>query len=191
MAAMSPEAQPPELARPQIRLEGEVNESMLQAVRDGLDAAEDAGETAVVELTTPGGDADIGRRIATDLRLHRERTGRTPLFLGKAVVYSAGVTIMAGVPRRARWLSKGTVLLIHGRSLGRTLELDGPLRQERKRVEAILAEIDVGLELERRGFEALIEGSDIPLDELLERAETNWYLDAGQALARRLIQGII
>lgn len=189
---MSSHTPPPaELAHPQIRLEGEVNEAMLRTFRDALAATEERGETAVLEITTHGGDADIGRRIATDIRLHRERTGRDALFLGKAVVYSAGVTIMSGFPRRARWLSQGTMLLIHGRSVGRTITLDGPLKQERKRVEALLAEIDTGLALERRGFETLIEGSRIPIEELLERAQSNWYLDADEALARGLVAGVI
>lgn len=189
---MTSDAPPPaELAHPQIRLEGEVNETMLRTFRDALAAVEARGETAVLEITTPGGDADIGRRIATDIRLHRERTGRDALFLGKAVVYSAGVTIMSGFPRHARWLAHGAVLLIHGRSLGRTVTFDGPLQQERKRLEALLAEVDTGLALERRGFETLIQGSAIGIDELLERAQSNWYVDADEALARGLVEGLV
>jgi ATP-dependent Clp protease protease subunit len=180
------------LARPQVRLHGDVDEEMLRCFRDALEAAEAACSARVVlELTTPGGDADVARRIATDIRLHRERTGREPLFLGKAVVYSAGVTIMAAFGRDARWLTRGTALLIHGRSLARTVELDGPLAQQRKRLEALIAEIDMGLQLERRGFEDLIAGSAVPLEELLERAETNWYLDAADALRLGLVGGVL
>jgi ATP-dependent protease ClpP protease subunit len=182
---------PSELARPQIRLDGPVNDEMLRAFRDFLDTAEAGEGPVVVELSTTGGDADVGRRIATDIRLFGERTGRSLRFFGKAVVYSAGVTIMAAVPREGRWLSRGTSLLIHCRSLNKTLQLDGALSVERVRLEAVLAEIDVGMKLEEEGFKELIAGSDVPMGELLERARSNWYLDADEALERGLIGGVV
>ena len=85
----------------------------------------------VLELSTTGGDADVGRRIADDVRLFRRQTGRKALFLGRATVYSAGVTIMAGFAAPDRWLSVGTSLMIHGRKLSKCLNMDGPLRSER------------------------------------------------------------
>ena len=182
---------PPELARPHIRLDGGVGDDMLHAFREGLDAVEGGDDAVVLELSTMGGDADIGRLIATDVRLFRERTGRRVIFFGKAVVYSAGVTIMAAVPRKDRWLSRDTSLLIHCRSLNKTLQLDGALSLERIRLEAVLAGIDVGIKLEQQGFEALIAGSDVGMEELLERARSNWYLDADEALRRRLIGGVV
>jgi hypothetical protein len=188
---LRPAAAPPELARPQLKLEGSVGDEMLHSFRNGLAEVEDGDGPLVVELYTLGGDADVGRLIATDIRLFRERTGRRTLFFGKAVVYSAGVTIMAAVPRQDRWLSRGTSLLIHCRSLNKTLQLDGALAVERVRLEAVLAEIDVGIRLEEDGFRELIAGSDVQMDDLLSRARVNWYLDAQDALARGLIGGVV
>ena len=49
---------------PQVRLLGTVCEEMLTAFRDQL-AAVPPGEGAIgVEMTSPGGDADMGRRLA-------------------------------------------------------------------------------------------------------------------------------
>jgi ATP-dependent protease ClpP protease subunit len=164
---------------------------MLRTFRDGLAVAEPGPDPIVVELTTLGGDADVGRAIGLDVRLFRERTGRSPLFFGKALVYSAGVSIMAGFAREDRWLTRETVLLVHGRKLNQTLQLNGPLRQDRKRIEVLLGEIDIGMELERRGFEALIAGSQVTMEELAQRIEGDWYLDADEALKRGLIGGLV
>jgi ATP-dependent protease ClpP protease subunit len=189
-SAASP-APPPELARPDVRLHGEVGDPMLQSFLDGLAAAETAEGPLVVELTTTGGDADVGLRIAADLRLFRERTGRRALVFGKAAVYSAGVSILAGAPPQDRWLARGTMLLIHGRQLSTKLDLNGPLVRERERLAALMAEIEAGLALERQGFEALIAGSTVQLEDLLARARTNWYVPAEEALARGLIAGLV
>ena len=118
---------PAELARPQVRLNGPVDDSMLRFFIDGLEAARDGEGALALELTTTGGDADVGRRIAADMRLFREQTGRRTLFLGKAVDYSAGVTIMSAFPREDRWLAAGTMLLIHCRQIQRTVQLEGSL----------------------------------------------------------------
>lgn len=183
---------PAELAQPQVRLNGPVDDSMLRQFIDGLQAVEaDGSGPLVLELTTTGGDADVGRRIAADLRLFRERTGRPTLFIGKAVVYSAGVTIMSGCPASDRYLARGTMLLIHCRQIQKSLELNGSLKSQRMPVEAILAEIQAGLELEEQDFRRLIEGSSVTLSELLERAEVGWYAEAGEAKARGLIGGVI
>lgn len=181
---------PQALLKPQVRLYGDVGDALLASFLEQLDAAPDAGPV-VVELTTVGGDADVGRRIAADIRIHRERTGRPVLFFGKTTVYSAGATIMSGFPREDRWLDRRCVLMVHCRKLAKTLELSNFLGSERPRVEALLAEIDLGLKVQRWDFEALIEGSDVPLDELEKRAHENWYLDAEEALRRGLIAGVV
>lgn len=182
---------PAELAAPQVRLNGPVDEAMLRAFLDALDAARDGEGPLVLELTTTGGDADVGRRIATDLRLFREGTGRRTLFLGKAVVYSAGVTILSAFPRADRWLARGTMLLVHCRQLTRTLELGGPLQAERVKVEALLEEIDAGLTVELKDFEDLVAGSAVPIAELLERAQSGWYVRPDEALQRGLVAGLV
>jgi ATP-dependent protease ClpP protease subunit len=182
---------PAELAAPQVRLNGPVDDAMLRAFLDALDAAREGEGPLVLELTTTGGDADVGRRIATDVRLFRERTGRRTLFLGKAVVYSAGVTILSAFPRTDRWLAQGTMLLVHCRQLTKTLELDGPLQAERVKVEALLEEIDAGLTVELKDFEDLVAGSAVPIAELLERAQAGWYVRPGEAMQRGLIAGLL
>lgn len=175
-----------------MRLIGDVDDDMLRACLDGLDRAEaGASDPVVVELTTFGGDADVARRIGSDIRLFRDRTGRRLIFVGKTTVYSSGVTLMAAFPRADRWLSRDATLLIHGRSLHKTLELCGPLALERVRVEAVLSEIDAGLRLEREDFERLVRGTGLGLAEVLERAPSNWYLSAQEALERGLVAGLL
>lgn len=183
---------PAALAAPQVRLNGPVDDAMLRSFLDALAAAAEGGEAPLVlELTTNGGDADVGRRIATDVRLFRERTGRRTLFLGKAVVYSAGVTILSAFACEDRWLARGTMLLVHCRQLIRTLDFHGPLRAERLRVEALLDEIDATHEVEMEDFEAFVAGSRVPVAELVERAQSGWYLRADEALQRKLVAGLV
>jgi ATP-dependent Clp protease, protease subunit len=182
---------PAALFMPSIRLDGSVNDDMSRAFRNALAQAEGQGGPIVLELTTMGGDADTARRIATDIRLARERTGRELLFFGKAVVYSAGVTIMSSFPRERRWLTRGTSLLIHSRSINLTLNLDGPLATERRKLEVAMAQIDEGLRLQAEGFADLVAGSEVTLEDLEERAARNWYLDAEEALERGLIAGVV
>jgi hypothetical protein len=187
-----PKGPPPELAAtPTVSLHGAIDEGMLSVWLEALAKARNGSGPLVLELGTTGGDAEVGRRMAEDVRLFRERTGRRTLFLGRTTVYSAGVTVMAGFPQADRWLSRDTNLLIHGRKLKRRLELNGPLRSERSRAEAVLAEIEDGLRLERAGFEQLIEGSDVTLEELEGRTVGDWYLTAQQALDRGLVAGLV
>jgi ATP-dependent protease ClpP protease subunit len=192
---MPKDAVPPDppaaLFAPQVRLDGSVDDDMLRRFREAMEAVEGQNGPIVVELTTLGGDADIARRMAIDIRLVRERTGRELLFLGKAVVYSAGLTVMAAFPPQARWLARGTSLLIHARSLTLTLNLDGPLAVERRKLEAAMAQIDEGLRLQADGFAQLIAGSGVTLEELEALAAGAWYLDAEEALARGLIAGVV
>lgn len=165
---------------------------MLRALQCALDAAEGGPpEALVVELTTFGGDADVARRMAADVRIFRERTGRRAVFLGATTVYSSGVTVMGGFAPQDRWLTRETTLLVHGRSLTKTLELSGPLSLERVRLQAVLSEIETGLRLEREDFERLVEGTDVSLAEVLERAPSNWYVPAEEALSRGLVAGLV
>lgn len=183
---------PAELAgTPTVSLHGAVDDGMLAVWLDALAKARTGSEPLVLELSTTGGDAEVGRRIAEDVRLFRERTGRRALFLGRTTVYSAGVTIMAGFPTGDRWLGRDAVLMIHGRKMQKELNIEGPLRSERRRVEALLAEIDEGLRIEREGFERLVEGSDITLEELERQTVGDWYLTAEAALERGLVAGLI
>jgi hypothetical protein len=49
------------------------------------------------------------------------------VFLGKAAIYSAGVTFMSFFARHNRYLTRGTRLMIHERKLSKKLVIDGPL----------------------------------------------------------------
>lgn len=185
-------SQPPDaLFTPQIRLAGDVNDDMFARFQEQFREACQGPDPVVVELTTVGGDADVGRRIAADVRLFRQHSGRRIYFFGKTTVYSAGATIMSGFPREDRWLDRQCVLMIHCRKLAKTLELSNFLAAERPRVEALLSEIDLGLRVQRWDFESLIEGSQVTLDHLESQARENWYLDADEALKRGLVAGVV
>ncbi|HEY0626574.1 MAG TPA: peptidase S14 [Allosphingosinicella sp.] len=179
------------VAKPQISLTGSVGQDTLQAFRDQLATAEEGEGSIALELTTSGGDAEMGRRMALEVRLARERLGRRLIFIGKTEVYSAGVTIMSGFPPEDRYLTADTQLLIHCRKLEKELQLEGPLKASRIRVQQLISEIDASLELEREGYDDLIRGSDVTFEEVEEKAEKGWYLRADEALARRLIAGVV
>ena len=182
---------PDALFNPQVRLCCDVGQDMFAAFQTQFEAAAAGPDPIVVELTTLGGDADIGRRIAADIRLFREHTGRNPLFFGKTSVYSAGATIMAAFRREDRWMDRHGVLMVHCRKLAKSLDFNTFLRAERDRVEALLGEIDVGIKVQTWGFEELIAGSDVSLQELEDRAAQNWYIEAEEALRRGLIAGVV
>ena len=178
------------LACPNVCLHGEVNEAMLARWIELTLPLRGGKGPLILELSTVGGDAEVGRRIADDVRLLREG-GSAVRFVGKTVVYSAGATIMGGFLRGERWLSRDAVLMVHGRKLSKSLTFEKALRAERPGVEALLAEIDQGIRIENVEFAKLIEGSDIALEEIQERTIANWYLSAEEALARGLIAGIL
>jgi hypothetical protein len=82
------------------------------------------------------------------------------------------------------------MLMIHGRKLEKSVEISGPMRASVPMVKALLAQMETALSLEEKGYRRLIQGSDIGLDEIRERALHNWYLNADEALARGLVAGI-
>lgn len=181
-----------ELHHPQISLNGTVCDDMVPQLVDGLKEAEKDEGPVTVEISTLGGDPEAARRMILEIELARERLkSRRLLFLGKTSVYSAGATFMAGFPREDRFLTKDATLLIHCRQLDKTIEMSGPMRASRAKLEAQLHEIDTGVELEKENFERLIEGSDVTMDELLEKALYNWYVPAEEALKRGLVAGIV
>ena len=186
---------PPELmarlARPTIRLSGTIDEIIVASFFNQLLPVLDVPGSIVVELFSSGGDADIGRRLAQEIRLLRERHGRDMWFLGKTLVASAAVTVMASFPRDRRWLTRDTMLLIHGRRMLRNLHLEGPLGSCRRVLEEMIADIDNGLRVEEEGFAELIGESAVSLDDIRRRSYGGWYLNAAQALDLRLVGGLI
>lgn len=176
---------------PHVRLLGSVDEAMLTAFLDGIASAPAGEEPLAIEITSTGGDADIGRRLALEVGLARERLGRRLVFIGKTAILSAAATMMTGFPVQDRYLTRDAVLLIHCRQLQKTLDLEGPLGASRNRVAQLLGEIENGLLLEREGYAALVEGSDVSLEEVSAKAKDGWYIQAEEAFARRLVAGII
>jgi ATP-dependent Clp protease, protease subunit len=179
------------LARATIRLSGSVDHPMVASFFDQLLPVLEVEGSILVELFTDGGDAEIGRRLAEEVRLLRQRQGRDVWFLGKTLVASAGVTVMAAFPKEKRWLTRDAALLIHGRRMIKNLHLEGPLGSCRRVLEEMIADIDHGLRLEERGFGELIEGSDVQAEEITRRAYGGWYLSAEEALSRGLVAGLV
>ncbi|MDG6078321.1 peptidase S14 [Erythrobacter litoralis] len=177
------------LTSPQLRLIGQVNEAMYNEFRNQLAAAPGDG-ILVIALTTLGGNPEVARAMADDVRLLRE-AGRTIYFLGKAAVYSAGATFMAGFPVECRFLTKGTTLLVHERQIAKTINLSGPLKSCTAQLKASLNEIEQSIAIEEAGFRDLIEGSEVEFEELQRRAPDNWYIPCEEAKDRGLIADII
>ncbi|NEX91863.1 peptidase S14 [Caulobacter sp. 17J65-9] len=185
------EVLPAELFDPQIRLLGDIDKALLESFQKQLSEIGEAVDPVVVELTTLGGDAELSRRLALEVRLSRRRSNRRLIFLGKTAVYSAGVTVMAAFPRTDRYITRDTVLLIHGRRMDMQVNFTGPLKAQELVAREILAQIELGLELERDGFAELVEDSDVGIDEVVERAAHNWYVTAEEALKRKLVAALV
>jgi ATP-dependent protease ClpP protease subunit len=179
------------LARATVRLSGSVGHPMVASFFDQLLPVLEVDGAILVELFTDGGDAEIGRRLAEEVRLLRQQHGRDMWFLGKTLVASAGVTVMAAFPKAKRWLTRDAALLIHGRRMTKDLHLEGPLGSCRRVLEEMIADIDHGLRLEQRGFAELIEGSNVDAEEAARRAYGGWYLSAEEALSRGLVAGLV
>ncbi|ACK51536.1 conserved hypothetical protein [Methylocella silvestris BL2] len=178
------------LSRPDIRLAGQVNDAMHEKFQGQLAALSGAGPF-VIAMTTLGGDPEVARAMAADLRLLRAAEDARFIFLGKSAVYSAGVTFMAGFPRAERWLERDTRLMIHERKLEKNVHFSGPLEGCLSMALALVHEIENGIRIEREGFEALISESPVTLEDVIRKAPQNWYLDAAEALELRLVAGIV
>ena len=130
--------------------------------------------------------------MGEDVRYHSEMSpGRRFVFLGKAAIYSAGTTFMSFFTRPNRYLTRGTRLMIHERKMNKQIALSGPLTTCVAGVKAALHELTCSIEIQNEGFANLVAGSDVPLDEVLEKAPSNWYLEAEEAKRRGLIEGVI
>lgn len=177
---------------PKIRLLGTVGEEM---VRDYLTQFEkistEKKKIFVLELTTYGGKADYGYRIAEEIRLAREYYDKDPIFLGKTFVYSAGITILAAFPRQKRYLTRHTTLLTHERRIEEDVKFLGPLVANIQVAKEILADFENGKRIQNHNFAQLIEGSTVSMEEVLQRAETGWYVTAEEALERKLVEALL
>ena len=175
-----------------ISLVGSVDEAMACKLRDALAEAEAGDEPLTIDMTTLGGDPEMARRMIVEVDAARKRLkGRRLVFVGKTAVYSAGCTFMAAFPPDDRYLTADATLLIHCRQSKETIEFDGPIRSHIPKLESKMHELKTGISLEEENFERLIKGTDISMDELLEKALYNWYVPAEEAAERGLIAGIV
>lgn len=176
---------------PSILLAGTVDYEMYEKFRDQLAKAPAQG-TVTVELSTLGGDPEVARMMGEDIRYHSDlEPQRRFVFLGKAAIYSAGATFMSFFAIPNRYLTRGTRLMIHERKLEKTLEVHGPLTSCIASVRALLHEIEHSIAIQNEGFENLILGSRVTMEEVLRRAPDNWYLEAEEARSLGLIAGVI
>lgn len=180
----------PLLARPHVHLQGSVDDAMYARFREQVQAAPGDGPL-VVSLSTLGGDPEVARLMADELRLLRADSGREMLFLGKVAVYSAGATFMAGFPVEKRFLTRGTRILVHERQLTATVQLSGPLKSLTAVLRAKLHEIEHSIRIEEEGFAALVAGSQIDFAEMCRRAPANWYIEAEEARDLGLVLDVI
>jgi ATP-dependent protease ClpP protease subunit len=183
--------EPSAFRAPSVLLSGTVDYAMYNSFREQLGCAPVTGLIVVV-LSTLGGDPEVARMMGEDVRYHSDLDPeRHFVFLGKAALYSAGTTFMSFFARDNRYLTRGTRLMIHERKLNKTLNIDGPLTTCIATVKATLHEIQASIEIQNEGFENLISGSNVTMDQVLERAPYNWYIEAQEALTLGLIRAIL
>lgn len=185
------ELKPSDFRNPAILFSGHVDNSMYTRFREQLDAAPTEG-LVVVELSTLGGDPEVARMMGEDVRFHSELdSNRRFVFLGKAAIYSAGTTFLSFFARENRYLTRGTRLMIHERQFDKDIKLAGPLTSCEAVVRAKLHEIEASIAIQNEGFEHLIRGSSVTMEEVVKRAQNNWYIEAQEAVTLGLIQAVI
>lgn len=185
------ELKPSDFRNPAILLSGHVDNSMYTRFREQLDAAPTEG-LVVIELSTLGGDPEVARMMGEDVRFHSELdSNRRFVFLGKAAIYSAGTTFLSFFARENRYLTRGTRLMIHERQFDKDIKLAGPLTSCEAVVRAKLHEIEASIAIQNEGFEHLIRGSSVTMEEVVKRAQNNWYIEAQEAVTLGLIQAVI
>lgn len=186
-----PSLTPSDFAFPAVRLSGPVDQAMYLSFKDALASAPQEG-LVVVEMATLGGDPEIARMMGEDIRFHSDLFPQARIvFLGKTAVYSAGATFMGFFARENRYLTRGTRIMIHERIITRKVHLEGPLSTCLAPLKAAINEIESSIAIQNEGFANLILGSQVTMDELLERAPSNWYLEANEAVERGLVTAVL
>lgn len=175
---------------PAVILSGPVDYAMYRNFRDQFDKA--GGDLVVTVLSTLGGDPEVARMMGEDIRYASETSpGRRFVFLGKAAIYSAGTTFMSFFARSNRYLTRGTRLMIHERKMAKDLRVEGPLTTCIASLKATLNEIEASIEIQNEGFANLVKGSSVTMEEVLQKAPSNWYIEAKEAEALGLIQAVL
>lgn len=188
---MSEILKPHDFRKPAILLSGPVDNAMYTDFRRQFEAA-DGERLIVVELSTLGGDPEVARMMGEDVRYHSDLDPKRHfVFLGKAAIYSAGTTFMSFFARENRYLTRGTRLMVHERKLNKTLNIDGPLTSCVATVKATLNEIEASIAIQNEGFENLVRGTEVTMDEVLRRAPYNWYIEANEAVQMGLVRAVL
>lgn len=176
---------------PRILLAGAVDYAMYDRFRDQLADAPKTGLT-VIELSTLGGDPEVARMMGEDVRFQSDiNPSRRLVFLGKAAIYSAGATFMSFFATPNRYLTRGTRVMIHERKMDKELHVIGPLTTCVASVRAMLNELEHSIAIQNEGFENLVRGSSVTMEDVLKRAPANWYIEAQEAKALGLIAEVI
>lgn len=178
----------PMLGRPHISLAGPVDQLMYASFSQQL-ALAPADGPLVVAISTLGGDPEVARLMGDEIRLLRDYHRRDMVFLGKVSVYSAGTVLMAAFPADRRYLTRGSRLLIHERVM--SFGLSGSLRSLTETMRSHLGEVEHALKVEEESFRDLVAGTSLTIEELRQRAPSDWYIDAEQARELRLIADVI
>ena len=180
-----------DFAAPAIFLGGVVDYDMYKTFRSQLDASDKQG-LVVTELSTLGGDPEVARMMGEDIRFHSEHSPNSRfVFLGKAAIYSAGTTFMSFFALENRYLTRGARLMIHERKLDKQLHINGPLTTCVATVTATLHEIEASIAIQNEGFENLIRGTKVTMEEVLARAPGNWYIEANEAKSLGIVAGVL
>jgi ATP-dependent protease ClpP protease subunit len=176
---------------PAILLSGPVDYDMYKDFRRQLAQAPSEG-LGVVELSTLGGDPEVARMMGEDIRFHSDiQPARRFVFLGKAAIYSAGTTMMSFFVRENRYLTRGARLMVHERKMAKSLRIEGPLSTCVASLRATLNEIETSIAIQNEGFENLIRGSQVTLEEVIRRAPENWYIEANEAKSLGLVADVV
>ena len=191
MLMTAPMLGPKDFEYPTIMLSGVVDHGMYLHFKNCLANAPQQG-LVVVEISTLGGDPEIARLMGEDIRFHSDLyPQRRMVFLGRTAVYSAGATFMSFFAAENRYLTRGTRLMIHERLITKNIQLAGPLSTCIATLKATLNEIQSSIAIQNEGFQNLILGSDVTMEELLQKAPENWYLEANAAQARGLVAAVL
>jgi len=81
--------------------------------------------------------------------------------------------------------------MIHERKLSKQLVIDGPPTTCVAAVKATLNEIECSIAIQNEGFQNLVLGSSVSLDEVLKKAPSNWYLEAQEAKSLGLVEAVL
>jgi hypothetical protein len=81
--------------------------------------------------------------------------------------------------------------MIHERKMMKDVHVEGPLTTCIASLEATLNEIKESIVIQNEGFANLIAGSKVEMEEVLQKAPSNWYIEAQEAVALGLVEGVI